>query len=293
VKRDVVRELIRAHYQNDERGFKATALRIAALEKGDTIKREIEGFANQPRLVLMKGEGGDMTAPVKAVAEDELVLDAGVRGALTAIAAEHRSVPALLARGLAPRSRLLFYGPPGNGKTSAAALLSGLIGLSCYAVSLPGIVGSHLGVTAANLAKLFPALSAGVCLVLDEIDSIGSQRGGGNSGSDREFNHTVNSLLSLLDRTAGGLLIATTNRPELLDPALRRRFDLELAFPAPSDANRRELRDRLCEGHGVLDPSKVYIGECCSFDDVTKAVRDVARQEAVEEAARALEAVGG
>lgn len=283
MKRDLVSALIRAHYENDERHFKAVALQAAARDKSEDFKKQVQQLTERPRLLHLNERDSQLVEPVAPVSFDDLVLADGVRSSLEEIAEEHGALVQLMARGLDARRRLLFHGPPGNGKTSAAAALASLLGVSCYAASLPRLVASHLGETAANLARLFPALGAGVCLVFDEVDSIGSTRDAGSAAA-KESAHTVNALLSLLDRTQGGLLVATTNRRDMLDPALLRRFDLELEFPAPSTEERARLADQLALKHRLVDRSAVYLGESVSFDDVTKAVRLAARREALREA---------
>jgi SpoVK/Ycf46/Vps4 family AAA+-type ATPase len=286
VKQDFVLQLLRAHYQNDEPSFRRAALQAAAHSKAEDFKKRVEELTMRPRLLLNSAQS-ELASPVPPLSFDDLILGADIRASLDEIVSEHRSVPQLLARGLDARRRLLFHGPPGNGKTSASIALASALGISGYVVSLPHLVDSHMGVTAANLAKLFPALGAGVCLVIDEIDSIGSTRISNGDGAGREGNHTVNSLLSLLDRTEGGLLVATTNRRDILDPALIRRFDLELEFQAPEPQHREQLRNLLVERHRIVDREAIYLGECASFDDVSKACRLVARREAIQEAADA------
>ena len=147
--------------------------------------------------------------------------------------------------------------------------------MPAYWVSLPSVVSGFLGATQANLDKLFPVLGDGVALVLDELDAIGQRRGiGDHSGSTREGNAIVNSLLSLMDRQSGGMLIATTNRVDVLDEALVRRFDLVLEFPRPSSADLRALADILGERFSV---DACDVESLSSFDEVTKAMHDRAR----------------
>jgi hypothetical protein len=164
--------------------------------------------------------------------------------------------------------------------TSSASALASQIGVRAYAVSLPQVVGSHLGETGGNLGKLFGALRDDVLVVFDEIDALGSRRGVGEQACDKEMNSTVNTLLTLLDRNRSGIIIATTNRPDILDPALLRRFDEQIEFPAPSTEQMRSLAAKLCEGFGV---PAVDVSGCRNFDEVTKRCETEARRAVMRE----------
>jgi SpoVK/Ycf46/Vps4 family AAA+-type ATPase len=185
----------------------------------------------------------------------------------------------LAARNLAPRSRLLFYGPPGNGKTSCASAIASALGLDAYVVSLPDLVSQYIGGTGANLGKLFDGLNPNRVVVFDELDAIGSSRGDSNTGSSKEQNATVNVMLTLMDR-AQGIIIATTNRLEIIDPALKRRFDESVHFPAPSVEQMRSLAVKVSAPHAVTAPD---VDDCANFDEVTKRCLTHARREAMRQ----------
>jgi len=189
---------------------------------------------------------------------------------------------ALGAKDLEPRTRLLFHGPSGNGKTSCAAALATSLGKAAYVVSLSALVQSYMGTTGANITKLFKLLHAGHCVVLDEVDAVGGARGG-HDAADRERALTVNVLLTELDACQGGLLIATTNRPDILDGALLRRFDERVEFPAPTRAQLHELASRLRMRFGLPGPAMSWGPEITSYDAVTKAIKRAARAAALFE----------
>lgn len=136
--------------------------------------------------------------------------------------------------GLWPSHKVLLHGPPGCGKTSLSAYLAKSLCLPLVQVGYHQLISSFLGETGAKLFKVFEeAERIGSCLLLiDEFDSIGKARG--DAKDVGEMSRIVNSLLIYLDRMARDvLLVATTNRVDLLDPALARRFDLFLEVPAP------------------------------------------------------------
>jgi len=97
-----------------------------------------------------------------------------------------------------------------------------------YAVSLPRLISKFVGETGQNLGELFEAIKHDTVVVFDELDAIGSERGNVDSSAGKEQNSSVNTMLTLLDRHEKGVLIATTNRPDMIDagaPASVRRAD--------------------------------------------------------------------
>jgi len=263
---------------------RALVMQAAARSKSGTVRAELLRLAGQA--VALPSGTQDMVVPLVPVERDEIVLSPAVTTELAAIVREHACSAALRLRHLAPRSRLLFFGPPGNGKTCSAAMLCGQLGIPAYWVSLPGVISSYQGVTGANLAKLLPVLSAGGALVIDELDAIGSARSGEGTGSGREQSVTVNVLLSLLDRTDGGVLIATTNRRDMIDTALLRRFDAQIEFPPPGLSEARELHRRLCARHGVAAGE---VGDMSSYAAVARHAQMQARAAVLAEHEYAVE----
>lgn len=288
MKQDILLAIVRAHYRGDQERMRGLVLQAASQLKNERAKNELLTLANGGEaLKQLPDATRNMVKQLEPGDLDELVLDDELRATLDEVLAEHQANGAFIGTGLAPRSRLLFHGPPGNGKTSAAAALCGSLNVPAYWLRLPEIVGSYLGTTAANLSKLLPILSGGVALVIDEIDSIGTARSGSEgSGASREYNSIVNAMLSLLDETHGGMLIATTNRVDMLDPALRRRFDLEAEFPAPSADDAKTLAVSLGLKWHVPWEWPLYdrFGNIVtSFDGVRKAMALKARRRIVEE----------
>jgi len=143
---------------------------------------------------------------------------------------------------------VLMAGPPGTGKTLLARAVAGEAHVPFFSVSGSGFVEMFVGVGAARVRDLFEqARTRGPAIVfIDEIDALGARRDhGGMAGSD-EREQTLNQLLAEMDgfEEAGGVVVlAATNRPDALDPALRRpgRFDREVIVPLPDRAERRAI----------------------------------------------------
>ncbi|WP_316229087.1 ATP-binding protein [Bradyrhizobium sp. SZCCHNR1070] len=156
---------------------------------------------------------------------------------------EFRGADLLRRHGMSVRSKLLFCGPPGCGKTLTAEVFAHELGLPLIIARLDAIISSFLGETAANIRKVFETASEQPCvLFLDEFDALARARADGSEHN--ELRRVVNSLLMLIDRFKGkGFLVAATNLEESLDAAIWRRFDEVVVFELPS---QREIR-RLCE----------------------------------------------
>lgn len=148
----------------------------------------------------------------------------------------------------APKGTLLT-GPPGNGKTLMAKALAGEAGVPFISVSGSDFVQMYVGVGAGRIRDLFrKAKSMAPCIIfIDEIDALGRKRAGGNSSSaSDERDQTLNQLLVEMDgfnSSSGVLILAATNRPELLDDALLRpgRFDRQINVTLPDVKARREI----------------------------------------------------
>jgi len=146
---------------------------------------------------------------------------------------ERKNWKLLKKQGLRPTKSMLFYGPPGMGKTFGAKWLANQIGLPFFVLDLGNVISSYLGKTGNNLKSVLDYTSSIPCvLLLDEFDSLGKSRG--DLEEVGELKRLVTVLLQAFDNWNGeGLIIAATNHPDLLDSASWRRFDLCVEFPSP------------------------------------------------------------
>ena len=143
---------------------------------------------------------------------------------------------------------VLLYGPPGTGKTLLARAVAGEAGVPFYTISGSDFVEMFVGVGASRVRDLFEqAKQNAPCIIfVDEIDAVGRQRGAGLGGGHDEREQTLNQLLVEMDgfdARGGIILIAATNRPDILDPALLRpgRFDRQIPVSAPDLAGRKQI----------------------------------------------------
>lgn len=143
---------------------------------------------------------------------------------------------------------VLLYGPPGTGKTLLAKAVAGEAGVSFFSISGSDFVEMFVGVGASRVRDLFDqAKKSAPCIVfIDEIDAVGRQRGAGLGGGHDEREQTLNQLLVEMDgfsANEGIIMIAATNRPDILDPALLRpgRFDRQIVVDRPDIKGRTEI----------------------------------------------------
>ena len=143
---------------------------------------------------------------------------------------------------------VLLFGPPGTGKTLLARAVAGEAGVPFYSISGSDFVEMFVGVGASRVRDLFEQAKANAPAIVfvDEIDAVGRHRGAGMGGGHDEREQTLNQLLVEMDGfdTKGGvILIAATNRPDILDPALLRpgRFDRQIAVDSPDMEGRKAI----------------------------------------------------
>ena len=143
---------------------------------------------------------------------------------------------------------VLLYGPPGTGKTLVAKAVAGEAGVPFFSISGSDFVEMFVGVGASRVRDLFEQAkqSSPAIIFVDEIDAVGRQRGAGIGGGNDEREQTLNQLLVEMDgfdSDVSVILIAATNRPDILDPALLRpgRFDRQIGVGAPDLAGREQI----------------------------------------------------
>lgn len=253
-------------------------LRDAVAEKGDTneaeaLSRLLSATGRQvamspSRLVRSRstfGHGEALTpqvglpvdretaVPLASVmfpsdAEDEPpVLSADLGQAIRGFIEEWRSRERLEALRVEIARSFLIYGAPGTGKTRLALWICHELKLPAVVAKLDGLVSSFLGTTSRNIGQLFAFAARYQCvLLLDEFDAIAKVRD--DPQEVGEIKRVVNTLLQNLDaRRAVGLTIGVTNHEALLDSAVWRRFDVQLAVPKPSFDARLEIVRRLIQ----------------------------------------------
>jgi len=249
---ELLRKLLLSHTRGKDDEFRAIALEIIAEEQqkknsqlAKDLLRILENGGQNSLFPRMPNNTGslpkdrerqtllvDVRHPDRTFSD--ILLKEATKSLLERILEEYGKSEILRTHGLNPKTKLLFCGPPGCGKTLCAEVLSQELGLPLLYTRLDAIVSSYLGETAANLRKVLDYAASGRWVVLfDEFDAIGKARD--DTSEHGEIKRVINSFLQLLDGfQAPSFLIAATNHEHLLDPALWRRFDEILFFPKPS-----------------------------------------------------------
>jgi len=165
---------------------------------------------------------------------------------------------------------VLLMGPPGTGKTLLARAVAGEAAVPFFSINGSEFIQLFVGVGAGRVRDMFKTAqdASPAILFIDEIDAVGRQRGAGLGGGHDEREQTLNQILSEMDGfspTSAVIVLAATNRPDVLDPALLRpgRFDRHITVDRPSIKGRRELFE--------LHSQKVPVTEKVDFDQLARA----------------------
>lgn len=301
MKSDILKLILQSHADGDEPSFRRAALQLAAAESGAGHARvadEIRAIiAKMPaaserrseRVVDIASPRGDLADILEGGHRDErlrdIVLRADVRDLLLRVIAENRSRAKLESFGVSPRRRLLFHGAPGCGKTLAAAVVAGEMGLPMMTVRFDALFSRFLGATAVQLRAIFAEMPRrpGVYL-FDEFDSVAKARG--DSQDVGEMNRVVTAFLQLVDAdVSGSLLVAATNHVELLDRAVFRRFDVIVPFEKPSSEQLADLLNLRLQPRGLRRDQVAELSIRAtgwSFADVARACDDAVRTMALD-----------
>ena len=218
-----------------------------------------------------------------------LVLGREQNRAISRFLLEQRSRSRLRAHGLDPMNRLLFWGPPGNGKSATASALGFELGLPLATIRIDSIISSFLGDTASHLNRVFAqAASTPMVLLFDEVDSLAKRRD--DPRDVGELKRVVNALIQLIDRSAHSqsIFVAASNHQQLLDPAIWRRFDTVIEFPMPAEGQRLDLIKRLLRDiryKGDIRPV-VRASNGLSFAEIERAVKVSLKSMVIEERER-------
>ncbi|MBK7115886.1 MAG: AAA family ATPase [Proteobacteria bacterium] len=302
MKADILKLLLHSHAEGDESSFRKAALQLAAAEStaghvrvADEIRSIIAKMpATSSRkhspVVDIAAPRGELADILEGGHRDERLRDIVLRPAtqetLLRVIDENRSRARLERFGVSPRRRLLFHGAPGCGKTLAAAVLAGEMGLPLMTVRFDALFSRFLGATAVQLRAIFAEMPRrpGVYL-FDEFDSVAKARG--DSQDVGEMNRVVTAFLQLVDSDmSGSIIVAATNHIELLDRAVFRRFDVILPFDKPT---REQIVDLLQLRLSTVGLSaEVASGlaadvEGWSFADVARACDDAVRTMALDD----------
>ena len=206
----------------------------------------------------------------------QVVLSDDMRIRVTDLLTEQRYADALAAHNLHPRNRLLLMGPPGTGKTVLAGAIAKDLGLPFLVVDYGGLISSYMGETGGKICRLLDGLAGQPCvLFLDEMETILAERSGNPERSDvGEQARIVSTLLLAMDRMDHRILfVGATNHPDLLDRAVRRRFDMEIEMPLATESTTHALIKSLSARHPGLPIADLMPMQCAG-----RSIADLERE---------------
>ena len=283
-----LKALLKSHLEGDDDRFFSVAMQVAAHEAKlghGKLAQELRALIDDAKSRRGTGSPVPISRPRGELAnllEDsypkarlgEMILGKELSGQIQRVILEQRHAGRILEHGLAPRRKLLLVGPPGTGKTLTASVLAGELGLPLLQVRLDGLITKFMGETAAKLRQVFDATgkTRGVYF-FDEFDAIGSQRGLANDVG--EIRRVLNSFLQMIEQDRShSLVIAATNHPDLLDPALFRRFDDVLHYDLPDQSQIAKLLKARLSGSVLKQVRWAHLAEIAAglnYAEVTRA----------------------
>jgi len=203
---------------------------LSAIKLKPMRLRRLDDLPHNIKNLLIQGKNEDenvfLTYAIKAFIETLLV--------------EWQHADVYRMHNISPRNKILLHGPTGNGKTTIARHIARRSGLPFIEINSDLVIDSHLGATSGNIYNIIDSIREPSVLFWDEVDSIGSKRGGDIRAAGHENDRMVNSILVNLQKLDDNVIfIGATNRMDVLDAAFLRRFDVKLEVPAPT---RQELQ---------------------------------------------------
>lgn len=287
--------LFRAHSERQDATFKRIAESIVADELAanhHALASELRSALDKPMASVRDRQSSAELIPLPkdrrngerlvayhepTVSQDQIILTKVCSKKIARILEEQRNRLLLARHGYQPKQKILFWGPPGCGKTYTANFVSHELGMPMGTIRLSAIISSFLGDTAAHIQKVFDlASSRPMVLLFDEIDAIAKNRDDRNDVG--ELKRVVNSLLQAMDAftSTDSIIIAASNHQYLLDPAIWRRFDEIVRFPLPTEAERQEYLKLLLNGVSFTGsfPQAARAFSSLSFADIRKVVVD-------------------
>lgn len=287
-----LKALLRSHASGDEERFYNVAMQVAARAAragqsnvGRDLKELIDelraGEQGRPTPVVRpRGDlAGLLTAAYPKVSLSDMVLSDEVAQSLRRLIAEQRNRDTLAHRGFRPLRKALFVGPPGTGKTMAAAALASELSVPLFTSRLEGVITKFMGETASKLRLIFDALEQTRGLYFfDEVDAVAGNRASGNDVG--EIRRVLNSFLQFLEGDeSDSLIVAATNHPQLLDPAIFRRFETVVHFELPGDEDIvRVIKGRLSRMKTHVDWQEVStIADGLSHSEISLASDQAAK----------------
>ena len=289
MKIDKVSDLLYAFIRNDKKkialGFESCianeregAVKNRLRQAYDEYKRR-EGYAVvqqlEPAIQML------VSAPYRECTFDDLFLTESIKACTDRFLLEWANKDYLIENGLVPMNKILLEGPPGNGKTSFTIALAKRLNLPLINTNSSLMLDSYLGKSEKNVALLFKNIPENCVLLFDEFEAMASARGriGEDSGgAGRAWNSIVTSFLVNMETIRPSILfIAATNRIDMLDKAVLRRFDMTIRFDNPNNRNKNSYIEKYLKTYNLNHDDFLIesgnIAQALSYSDMERVMR--------------------
>lgn len=286
-----IKMLVEAHVSKNDDRFKTIVLQLAAHE----AKLGHTSFARELRSILNKDQNSDVKIIQfnKDISEligttigdyrlSELIVTHEIKERINRILNEYHMKDKLEKFGLRNRRKILLEGLPGTGKTLSASIIATEIGLPLCTIKMDKLMTKYMGETGTKLRAVFDAIKENQAVYFfDEFDAIGADRNKDNDVG--EIRRILNLFLQFIEQDdSESIIIAATNNPQLLDPALFRRFDDVIHYTLPSEGQIPDLIiNRLGQfaSYEVLEMERIIaISKSLSHAELTKACDDAVKE---------------
>ncbi len=293
-----IKSLLRSHSEGDEARFYTVAMQVAASEARNghmQLAKEIRELVDRAKLRKSSALAGQIihvAQPQGEAAElleeihdnrklADLILQKPLADRIARIVEEQRNLTRIKSRGLRPRQRLLFTGPPGCGKTFTASALANDLGLPLFVIRLDSMLNRYLGESLSKMRIIFEAINQSKAVYLfDEFDSIGFTRDVANDVG--EMRRVLNGFLTHLEKLKSeSLIIAATNFANRLDKALFRRFDDLVEFGLPGENEAWAVIKQLLSGTRTAELRRAKLTEAAvglSYAEITRACEEAMKE---------------
>ena len=274
---DLVYSLIRKDKEQTERAFASCLANEKEGQVKNRLKKMLDEYHRREGMAVI--EKLDVAiqnliyAPYRDCSFNDLFFTDEILSETKKLLLEWENKEYLIENGLVPANKILLGGPPGNGKTSYAIALAKKLNLPLLNTSSSMMLDSYLGKSEKNVSLLFHKIPEECVLFFDEFESMASTRGrvsNDSGGAGRAWNSIVTSFLVNMESLHPScLFIAATNRVDMLDKAVVRRFDMQLELKNPTEKDKIKYIEMYLAKYG-LDKSKFITEDICN--NLNKAV---------------------
>jgi SpoVK/Ycf46/Vps4 family AAA+-type ATPase len=234
----LIKALSRGEKEDSKKWFEISI----ADEKSETTKMELKEIyskymtPSQKEMTFLPESIKRFFCDYPAREIENIFIDKKIKEAVEFLIKSFENTELFRKKGIGVPNKIIMEGPPGNGKTSLASAIAGKLNMPLFSVNTPAVINSYLGKTSVNINLIMNQIPHPSVIFWDEFDTLASSRKDEGGGAQRELNNIVNSILLGMDRlSSDNVMIVASNRGDMLDKAILRRFFLKLWIGPPQN----------------------------------------------------------